>query len=285
MTANLVVQGATEPKLVAVAVDAEAVWDLCEVVRARPAVRRLVTLSSRSVYGAYRPEEGPVGEEAAPRPVGFYGAAKAAADLAVSRYKHALGVDVVAARITGPYGPGQRYPTHAGELLDAVAGGRPVRRPAGADDRYETVYVKDTVAGVLSLLDAPALSHAVYNVGTGRLVTLGEVAAALRRLVPDAVVELGPGCADPVPRAAMCVERIRAETGFTSAWTLETGLGDALAAMAEGPAPEPGSVFAGGRWAATRWVWIDPMVGQHRGPVPVGELDATELRRDALAEW
>lgn len=63
------------------------------------------------------------------------------------------------------------------------------------------------------------------------------------------------------------------------------GLRDALAVMADGPPPGPGSVFTGGRWAATRWVWIDPMVGQHHEPTPVGELDATELRRDALAEW
>ncbi|MGH9087503.1 MAG: M48 family metalloprotease, partial [Acidimicrobiales bacterium] len=62
------------------------------------------------------------------------------------------------------------------------------------------------------------------------------------------------------------------------------GLRDALAVLSKGPSPVPGSVFTGGRWAATRWLWIDPMVGR-RGHAAEGQLDATAVRRDALAEW
>jgi heat shock protein HtpX len=62
------------------------------------------------------------------------------------------------------------------------------------------------------------------------------------------------------------------------------GLHDALALMEQGPEPSAGSVFRGSRWTATRWLWVDPMVGDRRAAA-VGELDATALRRDALAEW
>jgi heat shock protein HtpX len=62
------------------------------------------------------------------------------------------------------------------------------------------------------------------------------------------------------------------------------GLHDALAAMRAGPVPAPGSAFAGRRWSASRWLWIDPMCGV-TGPAPAGELDATDVRMDALAEW
>ena len=75
------------------------------------------------------------------------------------------------------------------------------------------------------------------------------------------------------------------------------GLHAALASMG-GPAGEPAgepaggqrgqrgraSAFAGRRWAATRWIWIDPMVGD-REAAPDGELDATRARMDALAQW
>lgn len=47
------------------------------------------------------------------------------------------------------------------------------------------------------------------------------------------------------------------------------------------------SPFGGWRWSATRWIWIDPMVGA-AGPAersPVGELDATDVRAEALAQW
>ena len=63
-----------------------------------------------------------------------------------------------------------------------------------------------------------------------------------------------------------------------------TGLGDALEAFQRGPDPAAGSVFTGRRWAMTRWLWIDPMVG-YRGASLEGELDATAVRRDTLAEW
>lgn len=62
------------------------------------------------------------------------------------------------------------------------------------------------------------------------------------------------------------------------------GLGDALEVLQQGPAPAPGSPFTGRRWTSTRWLWIDPMVGQRDAPVE-GELDATSVRRSALAEW
>ncbi len=62
------------------------------------------------------------------------------------------------------------------------------------------------------------------------------------------------------------------------------GLHDALAVLAAGPAPAAGSVFEERRLAATRWVWIDPMVGRRSAP-PDGELDATTVRTAALAEW
>jgi heat shock protein HtpX len=61
-----------------------------------------------------------------------------------------------------------------------------------------------------------------------------------------------------------------------------------LPASAPSGAPTPAhSPFCGWRWAATRWIWIDPMVGV-AGPVeraPIGELDATDVRAEALAQW
>ena len=217
-------------------VNAEAVWDLCETLRTVSGVCRTVTLSSRSVYGAYRAEEGPVPEDAAPRPVAIYGASKAAADLVVGCYRGQFGVDVVAARITGPYGAGQRYLTAVGDMLVAVASGKPYRG-AGADDCYETVYVKDTVRGILALLDAPVLAHPIYNVGNGRLDSLADIADAIRHVEPSAQIELRAGSTEAVPRAAMSVERIREELGFQPRWRLRDGLRDALASMRAGAGP------------------------------------------------
>ena len=61
------------------------------------------------------------------------------------------------------------------------------------------------------------------------------------------------------------------------------GLHDALASMGGQPSSDA-SPFTGRRWAATRWIWIDPVLGVGEG-ASVGELDATRVRIDALAEW
>lgn len=61
------------------------------------------------------------------------------------------------------------------------------------------------------------------------------------------------------------------------------GLRDALASMGGRPSGTT-SPFTGRRWAATRWIWIDPMVGA-TDRTPIGDLDATAVRVDALAEW
>jgi Zn-dependent protease with chaperone function len=60
------------------------------------------------------------------------------------------------------------------------------------------------------------------------------------------------------------------------------GLRDALASMGGRPSGRE-SPFSGRRWAVTRWIWIDPMVGAAE-QAPLGELDATDVRVDALAE-
>jgi Zn-dependent protease with chaperone function len=75
----------------------------------------------------------------------------------------------------------------------------------------------------------------------------------------------------------------RADQDGVAAVRYPPGLASALGSMIDGPYPAAGSVFTGWRWAATRWIWIDPMVGQ-RSVTTVGDLDTTSVRRDALVE-
>lgn len=53
---------------------------------------------------------------------------------------------------------------------------------------------------------------------------------------------------------------------------------------AAGPATTRRGVFDGRRWAATRWIWIDP-VAVGTSETVEGDLDVTGVRRDALAQW
>jgi nucleoside-diphosphate-sugar epimerase len=216
-------------------VNAEATWQLCDLARHLPNIRRIVTVSTRAVYGLYTPEEGPIDENAAPRPEAFYGASKAAADLGVVQYREHFGLDVVIARLVGAYGPYQHYPGPLAQMVDAVVEGRPYRQATGGDYLRELTYVKDVVRGLLTLLDAKQLQHPIYNVSSGFQVPLTEVAAILRQLVPGASIELGSGwLAGAPPRAALSVERLAAETGFRVCWSLEDGIRELVACKRSG---------------------------------------------------
>jgi Zn-dependent protease with chaperone function len=77
----------------------------------------------------------------------------------------------------------------------------------------------------------------------------------------------------------------RADIVGASAVRFPRGLLDALRLMEQAPAPAGNSVFSPTRFAATRYVWIDPSVGRHEELAALGDLDATSVRAAALSEW
>jgi Zn-dependent protease with chaperone function len=77
----------------------------------------------------------------------------------------------------------------------------------------------------------------------------------------------------------------RADVVGASAVRYPSGLLSALQVMMRSPAPSADSVFAPGRFGATRWVWIDPSVGHRNDPEVPGDLDETAVRAAALSEW
>jgi Zn-dependent protease with chaperone function len=77
----------------------------------------------------------------------------------------------------------------------------------------------------------------------------------------------------------------RADIVGASAVRFPRGLLDALRLMEQAPDPAGNSVFSPTRFAATRYVWIDPSVGRHEELAALGDLDATSVRAAALSEW
>ena len=163
------------------------------------------------------------------------------------------------------------------------------------------LVVDDQVPNACSLGRDP--SHAALVVTTGLLDRLdliemeGVVAHELTHVkrhdtavTVAALAALGPlswlGGSERWLHAALGAGReYRADQVAAATVRYPPGLRDALEAMARGPAPAPGSIFAERPLARTRWIWIDPMVGRRQGVSLVGENDATPVRIAALGEW
>ena len=207
-----------------IAVNAEAVWRLAADASAQPGFRRMVAVSSRAAYGSYDADLGLISEGEPYRPVGFYGATKAAADLILDQYRR-RGVDVVSARVTGMFGPWAWWPTPINRIVAAATEGKPFRLAEAAAFKSEYIYVKDAARALLVLLDSARLEHGIYNVGGERHLALGDLAASVRELLPDADIDIGPGTlGDMSPRAQMSAERLRTDTGWSPRWAFDDAL-------------------------------------------------------------
>jgi UDP-glucose 4-epimerase len=90
-------------------------------------------------------------------------------------------------------------------------------------------YVKDCARAIALLQLAPRLSHRTYNIASGAVLANGDVAAALRQLVPDARVELPEGRAPGSgPELCLDITRLRQDTGYQPAYDTDRAVADYL---------------------------------------------------------
>ena len=152
------------------------------------------------------------------------------------------GIEIIDYRIS-PWGPGGNPMspfTAVPQLIHAAARGTApdfsaLRSPAYAGDGFDMCYVKDCARAVALLQLAPRLNHRTYNIASGTALTNGDVAAALRGLVPDARIELPEGCA-PGSGPALCLDitRLRQDAGYQPAYDTERAVADYLAWLRAG---------------------------------------------------
>jgi UDP-glucose 4-epimerase len=146
------------------------------------------------------------------------------------------GIEIVNYRIS-PWGPGGNPMspfTAVPQLVRAAARGTApdfsaLRSPAYAGDGLDMCYVKDCARAIALLQLAPRLSHRTYNIASGAVLTNGDVAAALRQLVPDARLELPEGRAPGSgPELCLDITRLRQDTGYQPAYDTDRAVADYL---------------------------------------------------------
>lgn len=162
---------------------------------------RVVVMSTKSVYGTIvgehaHPTYRPMSEDQAVRPLDAYGVTKFCAEGLALQYEREHGVDVVALRLASTYGPGKtRHGAYAflPGLIESAYDGRAFRAEQGLQQGNDVIYNRDVAGAIVAALEARRPRRRVYNVGTGRAVMLEEFLTALRRMRPNADLEVGSG--------------------------------------------------------------------------------------------
>ncbi|HXK30872.1 MAG TPA: NAD(P)-dependent oxidoreductase, partial [Candidatus Binatia bacterium] len=154
----------------------------------------------------------------------FVPGTKKAGEILCLMYCEQYGMEAVSLRVTRVYGPlynGIR--NLPGHMVERAAKGLPIEL-ADYDpiEAHDFIYSKDAARAMALLLKRSELRGRIYNLGYGKLTSISEFAAAIRKALPEAEIHLGDG---PGPltstktpmdiNACVDISRLRKETGFT----------------------------------------------------------------------
>jgi nucleoside-diphosphate-sugar epimerase len=183
-------------------------YNVLEAAR-RCGVRRVFWPSSIAAFG---PETPPLDtpQDTVMRPTTIYGVSKVAGELLCDYYFHRYGLDVRGVRYPGVISsgaqPGGGTTDYAVEMFYAAARGEPYVCFVREDTVLPMIYMPDCIRAAVELMDADLAElrhHNAFNLAAMSF-SAGELAAEIRRHVPDFVCEYAPdqrqAIADSWPR-------------------------------------------------------------------------------------
>lgn len=207
----------------------------------QPRLRRLVNVSSGSVYASDGPD--PLPEEGFVAPAGVYAITKHAGELFTNYAATHLQLPAVSVRLSGVFGPMDREtPSRAVRSAPRVIAERglakkPVR-VRSLDAAGDFVQAGDVATAIVGLLDAASLNYQVYNIAAGKLVSIRDLIEAFKRSIPSLrcqqVGKSSPLDVDQDPSlrhgrfGAYDISRIKADVGWTPR-SLEDAVSDYVA--------------------------------------------------------
>ncbi|OGA20127.1 MAG: hypothetical protein A3H32_02545 [Betaproteobacteria bacterium RIFCSPLOWO2_02_FULL_63_19] len=204
-------------------------------------VKRVVYTSAKGIYGAVLGEYGHpaykrMQEDMPKNPIRIYDSAKLMGEQVGLYYQANMNVDVVVLRFATTYGPGKTA-RHGkmgvtSQIVEHPARGLPFHLAQGGDQQDDFIYNKDSALGLYLATVTENLKHRVFNIGSGVGATLNDFARILRRHVPSADIEIGPGLNffnSPYPMSGIYdISRARQELGYAPQYDLDRGIADYL---------------------------------------------------------
>jgi NAD dependent epimerase/dehydratase len=212
-----------------VSANVEGTLNVLEAAR-REGPARIVHTSTSEVYGTAQTV--PITEEHPLHPQSPYAATKVAADQLALSFHRSFDLDVVVVRPFNTFGPRQSARAIVPTIVTQALGRDRIELGALGPTR-DMLYVGDTVRGMMAAALAKEGNGQVINLGTGREVTIGELAERTLALVGREVPIVSTQERTRPPTSE--VERLVADTtratellGWEPQMDLDTGLRDTI---------------------------------------------------------
>ncbi len=189
--------------------------------------RRVVLASSSAVYGD--DPTLPKNETLPTKPLSPYAVQKLTGEYNARLYNDLYGLETVCLRYFNVYGPRQDPSSPYSGVISifmakASEGQAPVIYGDGSQFR-DFIYVRDVVAANLLSASVPGVGGGVFNVGTGRHISINQVWEKVQRLgglslKPDH----GPPRAGDIRESVADIGLVTSSLGFDPAWNFGEGL-------------------------------------------------------------
>ena len=199
----------------------------------RHRIGRVVFASSAAVYGDCA--DVPLGEHAPTRPISPYGGAKLASEALLIAHAASFGFTVRCQRYFNVFGPRQDPRSPYSGVISIFcsrlqAGSAPTIFGDGEQTR-DFISVHDVARANVLAATAPDLASGIANVCTGRATSLNQLAATLRRILPDAPAALhAPARGGDIRHSLGQPQQAREDFGFSAEVSLEDGLRELVTA-------------------------------------------------------
>ncbi len=205
--------------------------------------KRVLVASTSEVYGDHRSPE-PLREDAR-RVYGpttqkrwLYADSKAMDEYLALAYRQERGLDFVVARLFNTVGPRQsgQYGMVVARFVQAAVAGLPLEIHGDGTQTRTFCHVQDTIRALQGLMDSPATTGEIFNVGSRNWISIGELASRVLELTGSSSERVpvpydqvyGSGIDDMLHRVP-AIEKIAETIGWAPTKSLDETLEDVIA--------------------------------------------------------
>jgi UDP-glucose 4-epimerase len=203
---------------------------LLEALRLLPHIPLTFVSSGGTVYG--ETETLPLPEDHPLRPKTAYGVSKTTAEHYALLYRRLWEVDARIVRLSNPFGPGQDVNGQLGAASIFAARallGKKIQIWGDGSAIRDYIYIDDAISGLLATMLAPTERFKgldpVFNIGSGKGVSLGELISLLTRILNKPIdVEYRPSRDFDVHANVLDITRAREILDWSPTVNIEEGL-------------------------------------------------------------
>ena len=208
----------------------EGTYNILEAGR-KLEVDRIIVTSTSEIYGTA--QYVPIDEKHPYNPQSPYAASKASADHLALSYYRSFGTPVTIIRPFNTYGPRQSARAIIPTIVTQILSGKTQIKLGNLEPTRDLNYVKDTANGFITVGLHEKTIGDVYNIGSGREISIGELAQKIIDLLGRRVEivqdeqRVRPEKSE-VERLLCNADKAKALTGWEPKYTLEEGLKETI---------------------------------------------------------